>query len=95
MVANKKMLSFLMIALLALALIPAGLVSATSDLDVLYLKIDGETVDLTGGNILQVRRGDSLPIRLNVLALADVEDVQVTAGIFGYQYSQYESVIET
>ena len=95
MVANKKMLSFLMIALLALAMIPAGLVSATSDLDVLYLKIDGETVDLTGGNILQVRRGDSLPIRLNVLALADVEDVQVTAGIFGYQYSQYESVIET
>jgi len=89
MVANKTMLSIMMIALLALAFIPAGLVSATSDLDVLYLKIDGEEVDLTGGNILQVRRGDSVPIRMNVLALANVEDVQMTAMI-AYEYAEYE-----
>ncbi len=78
-----------MIALLALAFIPAGLVSATSDLDVLYLKIDGEEVDLTGGNVLQVRRGDNVPIRMNVLALANVEDVQMTAMI-AYEYAEYE-----
>lgn len=97
MVANKKMLSILVLALLVLSFVPAGFVSAVSNLDVQYLKIDGEHVDLTGGNILQVRRGENLPIRLNVLALADVKDVQVTAGIFGYQYSQYngDSVLQT
>lgn len=88
-----------MVALLALTIVPMSLVSATSDLQVDYLKIDGEQVDPydQSNYVLEVSRGEELPIRVRVVALADVEDVQVTAGIFGYQYSQYEteSVIQT
>ncbi len=88
-----------MVALLALTIVPMSLVSATNDLQVDYLKIDGEQLDPYNQSnyVLEVKRGEELPIRVRVNALADVEDVQVTAGIFGYQYSQYEteSVIQT
>jgi len=95
MVKNTKVfglvLTFL-IVLSVLAIVPV--VSANTDLQVNYLKIDGEVLDstATGGLTLEVKRGESLPIRLRVSAANnDVKDVQVSVGIYGYQYSQYES----
>ena len=94
MVKNTKVfglfLTFL-IALSVLAIVPIA--SANSDLQVNYLKIDGEVLDpvTSGGMTLEVQRGETLPIRLRVSAINnDVNDVQVSAGIYGYKYSQYE-----
>lgn len=95
MVKNTKVfglvLTFL-IVLSVLAIVPIA--SANTDLQVNYLKIDGEVLDstATGGLTLEVKRGENLPIRVRVSAVNnDIKDVQVSAGIYGYQYSQYES----
>jgi uncharacterized membrane protein len=90
-----KFLSVLMVALLAFAMLP-GFAAADDPvgLDVLYLRIDGEmhnTYDDMTENVLEVRRGQSLPIRVRVLANTDVDEVQITAGIYGYKYSQFEA----
>ena len=95
MVKNTKVfglgLAFL-IVLSVLAIVPIA--SANTDLQVNYLRIDGEKLDTTttaGALTLEVKRGEALPIRVRVSALNnDVKDVQVSAGIYGYQYSQYE-----
>lgn len=96
---NKKTFGLLLLAVLLVGFVPA--VSANSNLEVQYLKIDGEELDPYNATsyTLEVNRGDVLPIRVAV-ANADnntIEDVQLTAGIFGYQYSQYETqdVIQT
>ena len=95
MVKNTKVfglvLTFLMV-LSVLAIVPIA--SANTDLQVEYLKIDGEVLDpvTSGGLTLEVKRGEDLPIRIRVSAANnDVKDVQVSAGIYGYQYSQYEN----
>ena len=95
MVKNTKVfglvLTFL-IVLSVLAIVPIA--SANTDLQVEYLKIDGEVLDpvSSGGLTLEVKRGEDLPIRVRVSAANnDIEDVQVSAGIYGYQYSQYEN----
>lgn len=93
MVTN-KIVNFSIVALILLSLVPvAVLADPVVGLDISYLKIDGEehpTYDDASNDVLEVRRGQTLPIRLKVKALEDVEDVQVTAGIYGYRYSQYE-----
>jgi len=94
MVKNTKifglMLTFLVV-LSVLAIVPIA--SANTDLQVDYLKIDGEVLNPVnaGGMTLQVQRGETLPIRLRVSGINnDVKDVQVSAGIYGYKYSNYE-----
>ena len=90
-----KFLSIMMVALLAFAMLP-GFVAAEDpvDLEILYIKIDGETHnvydDLTE-HVLEVRRGETLPIRVRVAANADVDDVQIIATISGYEYSEFET----
>ncbi len=95
MAKNGKLLSLFILVVLALSLFGASIVSANSDLSIEYLKIDGEHIDpydAPGALTLEVARGETLPIRVRVAAPTnDVEDVQVTAGIYGYKYSQYES----
>lgn len=96
MAKNVKLFGLFILVVLSLSFI--GVVedvSANPDLSIEYLKIDGEPLDpytTPGALTLEVARGESLPIRVRVSALNnDVEDVQVTAGIYGYRYSQYES----
>lgn len=90
---NTKLFSVLLIAMaLALsAFMPAA--SATTDLNVDYIKIDGEELDSAASGItLEVTRGETLDIRVRVSAPnISVENVQVSAGLYGYQYSQYEN----
>jgi hypothetical protein len=99
----KKLTALLMVALLALVAMPNVMANELPvDLEIVSLKIDGDEYDVNDRAALddlalQVRRGEELPIRLKVKANSDVEDVQITAGIFGYDYSDYESdkVFET
>lgn len=90
-----KFLSIIMVALLAFAMLP-GFVAAEDpvDLDVLYIKIDGEehsVYDDVTEHVLEVRRGEVLPIRVRVAANSDINDAQIIATISGYRYSQFES----
>ncbi|MFP4118499.1 MAG: PKD domain-containing protein [Candidatus Woesearchaeota archaeon] len=64
----------------------------TVDLEVNYIRIDGEKHDPYDktDQILKVERGQKLPIKLKLSAHTDVRDVQVSAKIAGYEYSQYE-----
>ena len=93
-----KMFSIIAIALMLLSVLNASLAFAAStpsytDITVEYIKIDGERFDPYDqtDTRLEVERGQELPIRVRVTANSDVEDVQVTAQIAGYEYSEYES----
>ena len=88
---NKKFVGFIAFALIALSVMGA-MVSANQDLQIDYLKIDGEIYEAYNATteVLEVRRGQDIPIKVRLLALNDVEDVQVSAGIYGYEYSEYE-----
>lgn len=94
MVKNTKLFGFLMVVLaLSTFLVVATPALANSNLQIQYLKIDGEEHDPydPDGLYLEVNRGQDLPIRLKVYAENDdVEDVQISAGLYGYEYSQYE-----
>ncbi|MGM5481566.1 MAG: PKD domain-containing protein [Nanobdellota archaeon] len=65
---------------------------STVDLEVNYIRINGEKHDPYDGThqVLQVRRGQEIPIKLKVTAHTDVKDVQISAKIAGYEYSIYE-----
>ncbi|MGM5481605.1 MAG: hypothetical protein ACQESE_04315 [Nanobdellota archaeon] len=94
MAMNKKPMSLFAIVLLLFSLVNVGFVAADDPvgLDVKYLKIDGERHDPydESDQVLEVNRGQMLPIKIKLEALSDVEDVQVSAKIAGYEYSQYE-----
>jgi len=82
------------VVLMALALLAASFVSA-QNLDILYVKINGEEFDQTldiGNHTtnLQVERGEDLDIKVRVKAKANVTNVQVEADIYGYRYSHRE-----
>lgn len=92
----KKLLSIVMLTLLTLSLVPAAFAAALPvDVQVDWIKIDGDTVD--AGDSLTFERGEEVPIRIRLTANSDVEDVQVTVGIFGYEYTEFEGnkVIQT
>ena len=94
MVKNTILFSFIMVVLtLSTFLVVATPVLANNNLQVDYLKIDGEVQDpySPDGLYLEVNRGQDLPIRLKIFAENfDVTDVQISAGLYGYEYSQYE-----
>ncbi|MFP4118526.1 MAG: hypothetical protein ACLFTH_00550 [Candidatus Woesearchaeota archaeon] len=94
MAMNKKPISVFALVLLLFSLVTVGSVAAQDqvDLEVEYLRIDGEMHDPYDetDQVLEVDRGQKLPIKVKLEALSDVEDVQVSAKIAGYEYSQYE-----
>lgn len=94
MAMNKKPMSLFAIVLLLFSLVNVGFVAADNPvaLDVKYLKIDGEQHDPYDetDQVLEVNRGQILPIKVKLEALSDVDDVQISAMITGYEYSQYE-----
>lgn len=82
---------------LLLVLIVASSFANAQNLEVAYLRINGEPImDLDPSNIsvhdynLEVARGDNLDIKVRVYALADVKDVQIEADIYGYKYAHKE-----
>ena len=90
---NTKLFSVLLIAMAMALVAVTPLATATTDLNVDYIKIDGEELDPAASGItLEVTRGEEIDLRVRVSAMNnDLENVQVSAGLYGYQYSQYES----
>lgn len=89
-----RLVSIFVMALLMLSITGVGMAKAFNPvpMDVHYLKIDGEKHDPYDNThqVLEVKRGQSLPIKVKLGADEDVEDVQISAKITGYQYSDYE-----
>ncbi len=79
--------------LVLVAMIAITAYAAAVNLNVEYVKINGEEVSIADGHArnLQVERGEDLDVKVCVQALADVKDVQIEADIYGYRYSSYES----
>lgn len=92
-----KLLSILMLMLLTLSVaVPAALANPLPvDVQVDWIKIDGDEVE--DGDRLAFERGEEIPVRIRLTANSDVEDAQVTVGIFGYEYTEFEGnkVIQT
>ncbi|MBU0471555.1 MAG: putative S-layer protein [Nanoarchaeota archaeon] len=86
------------LVLLAIVLLATNFVSA-QNLDILYVKINGETFDVADGNHtnnLKVERGDELEVRIRVQAVVDVDDVQLHALIAGSRYEEdFDDLYET
>ena len=86
-----KLFVLMIVALLAFNIVSAS----TSDLEVLYVKINGEEFDQAAvgihDNNLQVEKGENLEIKVRVKALDDLSNVQVEVDIYGYEYSAQES----
>jgi uncharacterized membrane protein len=85
-----KMLKFLMVFVFAFVMM-AMTVSAVN-VNITKVEINDNEVDIAVGHTdnLEVRRGEKLEIEVGVKALADVEDVEIEAGLYGYKYSDYE-----
>lgn len=82
--------------LMLVAIFAASFVSA-QNLGIEYVKLNGEIFDNSSvgahTNNLQLERGEDLNIRVRVKALADVNNVQVEADIYGYEYSDNEEYL--
>lgn len=90
---NTKLLTilFAIFTLVSMGVVMAAPSQAVVDLEVLDLEINGNNQGLFGNDLnLEVARGESLDLELELGAIADVDDVQVTAMIGGYEYSNYE-----
>ncbi|MFH1770976.1 MAG: putative S-layer protein [archaeon] len=81
--------------LMIVALLAFNIVSATtSNLEVVYVEINGDALDMADdhNNNLEVKRGETLDLKVRVKALADLENVQLGAEIFGdkdsHKYSE-------
>lgn len=90
---NTKLLTilFAVFTLLSMGVVVAAPSNATVDLEVLSLEINGNEQGLFGNDLnLEVARGEKLDLELELGTLVDVSDVQVSAMIGGYEYSNYE-----
>ncbi len=70
-------------------LIAATVFASAVNIQINYVKINDEIVSQANGRSinLQVQRGDSLNVKVCLQALANVQDAQVEADIYGYRYS--------
>ncbi|MBU1201179.1 MAG: putative S-layer protein [Nanoarchaeota archaeon] len=83
--------------ILMIAVLLTANFAAAINLDVLYLKINGEEMDSmnssqvgTHTDNLKVRRGQDLDLKVRVQALDNLSNVQVEADIYGYRYANKE-----
>lgn len=91
---NTKLLTilFAVFTLLSMGVVVAAPSNSAVDLYVQSLDINGHSQDLydSGDANLEVARGEKLELELELRTLANVSDVQVSAMIGGYEYSNYE-----
>jgi uncharacterized membrane protein len=80
----------LLIALLAMTCVSAA-ENRTADedyLDILKVELDGVDLDESGGNILEIDRGEVYEVEIKIEAIEDVEEVQIEAYLRGYDSSE-------
>ncbi len=92
-----KMKNFVLMAvsLMLLISLATSAFAANQNVEVEYIKINGDEVALNAGYNHEINHvfelGEDLDIRVKVSALQNAEDVQIDADIKGYRYSNEES----
>ncbi len=81
-----------LIMLFLVSILALNVASALPNVD--YVKIDGEEVSPSGGDIIEVQRGDELDIKVRLTAATDEEDIELEAEILGYEYSDHEAIMD-
>ena len=83
-----------MAAMLIVAVLAAGFASAIPvSLD--EVKVDGTELSTTGVNRLDVVRGDKIDVRIELSSPVDLDNVEVEAAIFGYEYNDRQRMSDT
>ncbi len=77
-------LAIFLVGILALC----GLASAAPSVE--YVKINGDIFE--SGDTLALERGEALDIKVKLQAVTDEEDIEITADILGYEYSDYNAI---
>jgi len=78
--------------LFLVGVLAVNIASALPNVD--YVKIDGEEVSPSGGDIIEMERGDELDIKVRLTAATDEKDVELEAEILGYEYSDHEAIMD-
>ncbi len=90
----KKILQTMVFAFVLLITIgvsfAANNVSTSNDVELEYIRINGDIYQ--SGENIRVDVNEELDIRVKLQALADVEDVEVSTRLVGYEYSDYVQV---
>jgi hypothetical protein len=80
-----SMISFIVIALLAVSMVSAATIKE--------VKLDGDELGLKGVELLNLDRGNEVSLKVEVLGgSSDEEDLQIDARIRGYEHGDVESL---
>ena len=60
-----------------------------------YVEVDGDEVFPWDPNPTHLDRGQDFEVRVRLHALEDIENLEITAFISGYEYNDYESISDT
>ena len=87
---NVKNIILLTLSLIILVGLAVGVSAVGVEVD--YIKANGEELELANGYEVNhvFKRGEDLDLRIKLRANESVENVQIDADIYGYEYSQYE-----
>ncbi len=83
------------VLMLVLIGVLAVAVSATLPVTIDQVEVEGTTLSPSDSTRLDLERGQTVDVRIELVASADVENVEVTGFISGYEYNDYESMSDT
>jgi len=87
-----KKIGMILISLIGILMLSGIAAAATVPVIIDEVKVDGTIVSTSATTRLDLERGQNIPVRVEVTATADAEDIQIEAFISGYEYSDRESV---
>ena len=89
-----KIMSLVMLFLIGILSISAQALTGSVQID--EVEVEGtELAPAPQVNWLDLERDQEVTVRVEVTALADVDDVEITAFISGYEYNDYERMSDT
>lgn len=89
----RKLLSIM--ALFVISLLTISMVSALDSTNLRWgtVKINGDEIDMgVGGSVLAVEEGETLHVRVGLVAATGAQNVEVEARISGYEYSDRQTL---
>ena len=90
-----KRIGMLLMVLIGVLMLSGIASAATVPVTIDEVKVDGSVVSASATTRLDLERGQEIPLRVEITAASDAQDVQIEAFISGYEYSDRESVSDT
>ncbi len=87
---NKMNLVFALV--LSLVVLTTTILAAPVPVTVENVEVEGSEVSTWGTTVLDIKRGDEIAVDLELVATADVEDVEVVVTIKGYNHNDKETL---